>query len=256
VIGKMMDFDRNVVTSIILKITDFTHYPLSVVTAVAKALPSEELHALEWSRSGCRTIKGLIQDRAHGELCGQHIADSIERSRSLDPSAPLLIVDRISGGIHGANESHYVKEAPAEYIYGPYATRTDEYFAEMQNGMIETACAFADHRPVYMLRPIPELKLDVPRVMGRAAMLGKVKRVSISLQEYEERHRIAMYAQDQAAERCGVTILDPRPYLCTDGRCWGDVDGVPIYSDDDHLSERGGQLLIPLFQQMFTDSIN
>ena len=66
-----------------------------------------------------------------------------------------------------------------------------------------------------------------------------------------ERHRIAWAAQDRAAKKCGVILLDPRPYLCSDGRCWGDADGLPLYTDDDHLSERGGQLLIPLFKQMF-----
>lgn len=226
-------------------------HALSVVTAVANSLPSKELHALEWSRSGCRTIKDLIQERANGQLCGQHIADAIKRSRVLDSSVPILIVNRISAGIYGPNEGSYTKVAPTEYISGQFPSRTPEYFAEMQKGMIATACAFADHRPVYMLRPIPELKVDVPRIMGRAAILGKVKRVSISVEEYDERHKIAMEAQDRAAAECGVILLDPRPYLCADGRCWGDVDGIPVYSDDDHLSERGGQLLIPLFKQMF-----
>lgn len=87
--------------------------------------------------------------------------------------------------------------------------------------------------------------------MGRAAQRGENVRVSVSLDEYEERHRVAWEAQDRAAAECGVKLLDPRPYLCNNGRCWGDVDGIPVYYDDDHLSERGGQLLIPLFRQMF-----
>ena len=125
------------------------------------------------------------------------------------------------------------------------------FYREMQQGIIDTACAFSEHRDVFMLRPIPELKLNVPRVMGRAALLGRETRVWISLEEYEQRHLVAWKPQDRAAEECGITMLDPRPYLCGDDRCWGDINGIPVYTDDDHLSERGGQLLTPLFRKMF-----
>ncbi|MBE0509016.1 MAG: acyltransferase, partial [Marinospirillum sp.] len=121
-------------------------HALSMVTSVAAALPSKDLHVLEWSRSSCRTIKGLIQERRHGGLCGQHVAESIVRSSELEPNAPLLIVDRISSGLHGPNESTPTV-APTEYLSGPFEQRTDEFFAEMQDGMVETACAFAEHRP-------------------------------------------------------------------------------------------------------------
>ena len=121
--------------------------------------------------------------------------------------------------------------------------------------MVSTACEFARHRTVYMLRPIPELKHIVPVIMGNAAVKGINKRVSVSLDEYYERNKIAWAAQDTAAQKCGVKILDPLSYLCDGQQCWGDVDGMPIYYDDNHLSERGGQLLIPLFRQMFEQSL-
>ncbi|WP_454776538.1 SGNH hydrolase domain-containing protein [Janthinobacterium tructae] len=54
-----------------------------------------------------------------------------------------------------------------------------------------------------------------------------------------------------ATQHCGVKILDPLPYLCHDGRCYASKDGRPLYFDDDHLSEYGNKLLIPLFQQVF-----
>ena len=71
------------------------------------------------------------------------------------------------------------------------------------------------------------------------------------MEEYRKRHAFVWSVQDEAAARCGVKILDPLPYLCRDGRCWGDVDGRPIYYDDDHLSERGGAQLIPIFRSVF-----
>ncbi|MBE0469109.1 MAG: acyltransferase [Methyloprofundus sp.] len=231
----------------------------AIIRSVEKALPEKNLHVLDWTLSSCTTIFG-IQDLRLGNRfkCGSFVEKAFEKSRSIPSNIPILIVNRISSAIEGPNEPDRqdLAKYPLRYIKEPYATRNTEYYEEMQAGITETACAFAQHRPVYMMRPIPELKIDVPRTMGRAAMVGRVQRVSVSLEEYEERHRVAWEAQNRAAEACGVTLLDPRPYLCSDGRCWGDVDGIPVYYDDDHLSERGGQLLIPLFQQIFTDSIN
>ena len=68
---------------------------------------------------------------------------------------------------------------------------------------------------------------------------------------YHARHKVVWAAQDAAVARCGVKILDPLPYLCHDGRCWGSKDGRPIYYDDDHLSEYGNKLLVPMFKEVF-----
>jgi hypothetical protein len=41
------------------------------------------------------------------------------------------------------------------------------------------------------------------------------------------------------------------PYLCDDQYCYGSINGHSLYFDDDHLSEYGGKLLIPMFDQIF-----
>jgi SGNH domain (fused to AT3 domains) len=51
-----------------------------------------------------------------------------------------------------------------------------------------------------------------------------------------------------------VIILDPLPYLCSDGRCAGTKDGWPLYRDDNHLSEYGNKLLVPMFAKVFERS--
>src|SRR5690606_34137892 len=225
----------------------------SVVRSVEKALPSEQLHVLDWSASDCATIANVQDTHKRDFECGRFVSSVLTRAQALPSDVPLLIVNRATAMIEGRIEEAFSPE-PYKYITKPYATRTKEFYAEMRQGIIDTACAFAAHRPVYMLRPIPEMKLDVPRIMGRALLRGEPRRISISLEEYEARHKFIWETQDLAAAQCGVKLLDPRPYLCSDGRCWGDVDGLPAYFDDDHLNERGGQLLVPLFRQMFSPS--
>lgn len=105
---------------------------------------------------------------------------------------------------------------------------------------------------LFVMRPIPELIVNPPSKLSRNIMLGKGNDdIKISLDEYHKRNELIWDAQDQAAEQCGVKILNPLPYLCDDTYCYGSRDGRPLYNDDDHLSEYGNKFLVPMFEQIF-----
>lgn len=228
----------------------------ALVRAVERALPTPDLHVLDWSMSNCPTIAGI---RAVNQLtyrCGEFVEHKAATRDSALDKAPLLIINRMSYYLYGPNEPDRAREVQMPFLYftTPYPTRSPEYLQAMRDGFIDTACRFAQQRPVYMLRPTPELMLDVPRTMGRALMRGTSAEVAISREQYQRRNAYAWQTQDLAAERCGVKILDPLPYLCPDNRCRGALDGLPLYSDDDHLNARGGELLVPLFRNLFNQA--
>ncbi len=227
----------------------------SIIRSIEKAIPNQKPYALDWTMSSCLTISGIKDSVDPSSRCGAFVNQSLKKQKMLPSTAPLVIVSRTSSYILGPNEPDRTNEIPVpnSYLSTPHPSRDAAFLQEMRNGMIETACEFAKTRQIYMLRPIPELKFDVPKTMGRTLILGEPREVSISLEEYHQRNAFVWETQDMAAERCGVRILDPLPYLCRDGRCQGSVAGLPIYYDDDHLSERGGSLLIPMFRQVFTD---
>lgn len=221
----------------------------SVVRSVEKVLPSE-LHVLDWTYAGCPTLKDVRWKGERGSYCGNFVRQAILRSDAF-PAAPLLIVNRYSLYINGWNEFGLEAQYGKPVVYfDSHEVPNSAFLTQWHKVFVETACEFAQSRPVYMMRPIPELRREVPRTMARAVWWGHDRRVSISLEEYHARHRLVWEAQDAARAQCGVHILDPLPYLCSDGRCWGDKDGMPLYYDDDHLSERGAALLQPLFETM------
>ncbi len=107
---------------------------------------------------------------------------------------------------------------------------------------------------MFLVRPLPELAVDVPKAYARGVALGATPDLALPLEQYHARNRFIWEAQDAARERCGVSILDPLPHLCDAQRCPGVRQGRPLYYDDDHLSEHGNRLLVPMFSAVFAAS--
>lgn len=106
------------------------------------------------------------------------------------------------------------------------------------------------------MRPVPEYGVSIPLTLSRNALFNKGKSdVKMTLSEYHSRNKLVWQAQDQAAEQCGVKILNPLPYLCDDEYCYGSKNGRPLYYDDDHLSEYGNKYLVPMFEEVFRDQL-
>lgn len=227
----------------------------SIMRSVEKALPDKNLYVLDWSLASCLTIRDIKIINSPDFRCAEFLTHALTRLNTIPHNVPVIILNRATAYIFGPNEPDRQGEVPVPAVYTqtPYATRTPQYLQEMRDGIINTACEFAKDRPVYLLRPIPELKIDVPKTMVRRSMIpGKDTVVSVSLNEYRERNAFVWEAQNAARDKCGVKILDPTTYLCRNERCTGSRAGLPIYYDDDHLNERGGEILVPMFQTIFS----
>lgn len=219
----------------------------SVIRSVEKALGGNGV--LDWTLTSCLTASGISNGKADYR-CGAQVLEFLDKLKYEYKDVPLLIVNRSSAYIEGQTGPE--KNSKSNDIFFINEKKNNELRREeIVNSMKNTACYFSHNRKVYMMRPIPEMEVNVPEEIERRIMRGSLKsRISIKIDDYYERHRRTLHAQDEIAKTCGVTLLDPVPYLCSEGRCWGDLEGVPLYYDDDHLSERGSALLIPLFQKI------
>ena len=225
----------------------------SIMRTVEKALPSTELHVLDWSLTGCVTAIGVRSASNKNYRCTEFLNWAISEQKKFSKTVPLLIMNRSSEYAAGPNEPYRSDEieTPDTYFSKPYASRTPEFYQELREHIIDTACAFARYRPVYLIRPTPEMNVNVPAAMGRDVLIAAQGDVSISMDEYRRRHTLIWSAQDAAKEKCDVKILDPLPYFCHDERCYGARDGLPVFYDSNHLNEHGASYLKPMFMDIF-----
>lgn len=214
----------------------------AVVTALEASLPDKQGGVLFRGGSGCPIAFG-IQGEGKQSACGGLNQDLQREHLDYPADAPIVLVGRTSEYIQG--------DRPLFYFSAPVRQFSDTFLAQFREHYLDTVCTFAQRRPVYIVRPIPEMSGDVPTLIGRSLLFGHAREINLSINEYQRRHAFTLALQDEAVARCGAVLLDPLPYLCSDGFCRGALNGRPLYRDADHLSEFGNRLLVPMFEPIF-----
>lgn len=231
----------------------------ALVSGVASAQLNGNAGVVQWTYAGCPFLPGAKHTPRH--MSGQHknykCSEFMARAQSelakLSSTIPVVIINRYAQAALGHNEDRHLVDVPEVYFSKVYDRTTPEFLAEFAQHMTQSACELAKHRTVYMMRPVPEMGFHVPKTLSRRMIVGLNDDLSIPVEDYHRRNAWVWAAQDAARDQCGVKILDPTPYLCHDGRCYGSQGGHPLYFDDDHLSESGNKRLAPMFAQVFKE---
>ncbi|APW45089.1 acyltransferase family protein [Rhodoferax antarcticus] len=230
----------------------------ALVPALVHAINRREFGVMEWTYSACTFVFGSKKEpTAQAFLggdnykCSEFIASAKSRLNDLPNTIPIILINRYAAAALGANENNTGTNIPVLIFSREFAIATPQYLTEFAEHITQTACQLAKQRTVYMVRPIPEMGFDIPKTLSRRMIFGLNNDLSISIESYWERNAWVWAAQDAARDQCGIKILDPTAYLCHDGRCWGSTNGLPLYTDDDHLGKAGNKLLEPMFAQVF-----
>lgn len=231
----------------------------AIVNAVVNVLPVPQEQGVYFkAESGC-----LLVDGANWALKGQQAGCLALRKElddelpSLYPGKPVILINRVTAYAMGDafRRADGKEQAPMVYFSHKVDRPTAEFREEFRQHYLESTCRMTKNHPVYVLMPVPDMPVEVPRSMVKAMMRGQSLDVSTTLAAYHARNDFVRGIMQEAAQRCGVTLLDPMPYLCDERSCHGQRDGIPLYVDDDHLSERGNRLLSPLFRPLFTNRV-
>ncbi|MGK9174765.1 acyltransferase [Yokenella regensburgei] len=209
-------------------------------TATALAEAAEGTGAvIGLTASGCPTLAdGELKE---GKACGQFNRGLSDRLKSWPSEVPVIIVNRLT---------HYAEQRLV--IFDNQSENDATYLRKYAEAMIRMACTLNREHPVYLVSPMPEMPVNVPRTLSHSLMTGRaVQDISVSLSQWQQHNTVVLQAQYQAAQQCGVQVLDPTPYLCHDGRCMGSQNLQPWYFDDNHLSETGNKRLVPMFRKIF-----
>lgn len=225
----------------------------SIIRSVEKSLENKKV--LDWTMSGCRTIEGIfnIKKGIIDRSCGDFVSYAINEIKKY-PNIPIIVDNRYMVMIFGPNEPDlkYRTLKPEEFVpeVKGSISRNREYINAMNNAFSNTLCSLSKNNPLFLLEQTPELKYNVPNTMAKEILKGnKNFRVKIPVEEYEKRNALFYKLTESIKSKCDVNIISVKDNFCDGSYCYGDINGRPVYFDDDHLSEYGASLLIPIFKK-------
>ncbi|MET0355728.1 MAG: acyltransferase family protein [Cellvibrio sp.] len=220
----------------------------ATITAIAESLPGDQGGVLFLGADGCAAMMNLSTPNFYN--CGTYNKTILKYLDENLSGVPVIIVNHIT--------TRSLRPAPnaKRLIYLDNVSSLDEGFSNTFSEQYKArVCEIAKKRPVYIMQPIPEMSASVPQAIARAKMLrDKEIEMSVSTDSYFEDTALVRQMIERSADFCKVKIVDPVDYLCSGGKCLGSINGRPLYYDDDHLSEYGNKLLVPMFRKIWDDT--
>jgi peptidoglycan/LPS O-acetylase OafA/YrhL len=203
--------------------------------------------SLSWARGGCPTLIDFqMRDKDLENKCRGFNHTKFAALNDDYQGIPVVLFSRAAlYSDHSRDNSFRV------YLNGD--TKQDaKAFAEAYTAeYAKTVCMLAERRPVYIVRPIPEMPFSVYKGLNlQSRIFGSKSDITIPFTDYEKRTRFANAAIDFAAKQCNAQVMDPVPYMCPEGQCMGSKGGVPLYFDDNHLVDAGNEQLHELFKEL------
>lgn len=234
-----------------------SHADASVGGVAAAIPPSQTGGALFLGYMSCLSIPGVhFKLGDQGYQCGDYLKTVFARLATAYRDVPIVVINRTSVYVWGHNEDTLDKFAGPLVSFDdlPLPRRADAaYLAGFKQRYVAAMCALAETHPVYLLQPIPEIGVDVPKTLARRLMRDPhAAEVTLDMADYQARHAFTLALMETTRQACPrIHLLDPTPYFCQDGTCFGSQQHRPLYYDNNHLSEHGNRRLTPLFRLMF-----
>ncbi|QUW66199.1 acyltransferase [Pseudomonas synxantha] len=213
--------------------------------STAAAVQTENKHAaLSWARGGCPTLLSFeMRDKDLESKCQAFNREKLEVLKNAYQGIPVVLFSRTALYSDPSRNNSY-------RIFFPEMNQPDHlsFIETYMTKYTDVVCSIAQNHPVYIVKPIPEMPFSIYKGLNlHRRLFQQASDISVPLDEYEKRNRVAITAIEAAAKRCNATVVDPTPYLCPNGNCMGSKDGVPLYFDDNHLVDAGNEQLRGLF---------
>ncbi|MBN2866562.1 MAG: acyltransferase [Thiotrichales bacterium] len=228
----------------------------SIASSFGTAALQKNMGIILASYNGCPPINDMVvTGMSEDSLCKRFniwVGSEPSVTRS---TLPIVYASRLSSSVLGVNNENFYPKFNFNGIINN--KNRDAYLESFQNAYISTVCQYAKERPVYVMRPIPEMDVNVPKTLSLNLLLKKEDiDVKILKSKYLEENEAYINAQNMAQKKCGIKVLNSTKYLCDEKYCYGSKDGRAFYYDDDHLSEYGNKRLVQMFESVFKEKVS
>jgi len=107
-------------------------------------------------------------------------------------------------------------------------------------------------KDVWLVGPVPEIGYPVPRALYLARLDRWLSQdIRPTFGEFRERQQATLDILKNLQSQYGAHLILPHEALCDASHCKIELDGAPLYADDDHLTVFGAEFIAPRFDPIF-----
>ena len=215
--------------------------------AIDLAAQHAGLTGLLAGQAGCPPLLDVqLSDRRKRERCSEFNAAALDLIKSR--SIPLVILLAYwPKYIHGS-------ELPNQGVYfdASVPPPLDDHSAPVSEAMDRTLSELSEMgTSVVLVMDVPEMGRYVPEAVAKAIAVGASTDIAPPLSYIEKRQALSRAMLEQFAVKYGAVIVDPMPAFCDSDRCYAARNGVPQYSDSDHVTATAAKALSYLYAPIF-----
>ncbi|MEO0773340.1 MAG: SGNH hydrolase domain-containing protein, partial [Pseudomonadota bacterium] len=115
-------------------------------------------------------------------------------------------------------------------------------FTAFQDGLDAMLAHVSRRHRVIVINSIPKYETSVPKAMVRALRFG-TELPELTRADFDAVQGRATQAVADLAAKHGALLVEPHRVFCDDRLCRMEQDGLPLYTDQVHLSVTGNALL-------------
>ena len=217
----------------------------SISDGVLNATNSLNLNFVVWYNDGCPIFPRPTEERSD---CADYQKSIPEVISTVEPDL-IIVANKSSlygmgGGQHGGLS---IKNADG--------STPDTYSETIQmwtHGIQEIFhTEVLGSSKILYVQQVPTSKQISPTLIRRSQ-----KNSSFNLSFSANRNKIVQDEKQALNSFSNVTLFNPADYLCPNNRCSSSIDGNSVYSDENHLSPYGANLLAPSIGQVIKQLLN
>lgn len=107
-------------------------------------------------------------------------------------------------------------------------------------------------RHIYVMLDVPYAPFDPPRYLAFRKLYDReYLPTDFSSESYFAGRERKLGPLIKQLDKKGVTIIDPAPMVCAEGKCIVEKNGISLYYNKGHFSEQGALYMNPLFEPYF-----
>jgi len=210
--------------------------------ALAKRLQEKQQGLLHLSFSACPAALTLDLNNPPG--CSQWFVESFERIKRDENIKNVLLSFRYSYHLFGNHRKTY-PNITQEFIKSMKGTARQNYWKSLKQTINQL---LALGKKVYIFYPVPELPINIAKAVRPFSIFDDKTMLDLNnstpVDYYYRRNAFILNKLDSLKYNENLIAIKPFDVFCDQAFCSAVIDGKALYSDNNHLSIAGAELII------------